>query len=455
MTTKRRSNGTALPDLERENVKLRKINQVLMTRVERSMDMQGSDFSLFEHAILLESKVRERTAALENALSDLRHSNQELAKAKAEADRANSGKTEFLAAASHDLLQPLNAARLFVAALAETQQSADNRSLIANIETAFASVEGLLNALLEISKLDAGVLSLEVTDLSLDHLLAGLSPEFEPLATEKGLAFHYQKTGVILRTDHQLFGRILRNFIGNAIRYTSAGQVLIEAKRISGFCRVDVVDSGSGIPDDQQDAIFEEFKRLTYGDGNQAEGFGLGLAIVKRIARLLDHDIEVSSSPGKGSRFSVLVPLGTALNHDDRVTKGLEQQPSNFRGAGVVLVIENDRAIRAGMAELLKRWGYQVVTGDGEQNVLTALNDFGLHPDLIIADYHLDDDQLGTGAVDGVRAALDHELPAIVITADRSPQAQADIARRELTLLAKPVKPAQLRAMIRHLIGEG
>jgi len=451
MTSSTRDIDVALPELERENEKLRKINQVLMTRVERSMDMQGNDFSLFEHAILLESKVRERTAALENALSDLRNSHQELAKAKATADHANSSKTEFLAAASHDLLQPLNAARLFVAALGEADLSADNRSLINNIEAAFASVEGLLNALLEISKLDSGALSVRIDNLSLDRTLVSLTAEFEPLAREKGLTFNCRKTGVMLRTDHQLFPRILRNLISNAIRYTEKGHVSIEATPLSGLCRIDVLDSGCGIPSGQQEMVFEEFKRLNGQSGSATEGFGLGLAIVQRIARLLDHDIEIESSSENGSRFSVLVPIGSMISADDSTTSRTGLQPMNFRDTGVVLVIENDQAICAGMCELLERWGYQVVTGLCEKSATAALLERNLQPDLIIADYHLDDDDLGTEAIDRVRAVYGSDLPAIVITADRSPATQADIAKRQLSMLAKPVKPAQLRTIVRDL----
>lgn len=454
MTTGMQTKDDTRSDLERENEKLRKINQVLMTRVERSMDMQGNDFSLFEHAILLETKVRERTAALESALTDLRHSHQELAKAKSDADRANSSKTEFLAAASHDLLQPLNAARLFVAALGEAELSVDNRSLIDKIETAFASVEGLLSALLEISKLDSGALTVEIGNLSLDRALASLAAEFEPLAREKGLAFDWQKTGVVLRTDPQLFLRILRNLISNGIRYTEEGHVLVAVTPLTGFCRIDVRDSGCGIPIDQQDMIFEEFKRLNGHGGSKAEGFGLGLSIVKRIARLLDHDIDVESTPGKGSRFSVLAPLGTSIGSGEGAASGSEQRAIDVRETGVIMVVDNDQAICAGMTELLERWGYRTVTGASERSCIAALQETGLQPDLIIADYHLDNEQLGTAAIDGIRWVYDSDLPAIVITADRSPETQAEIAKRRLPMLTKPVQPAQLRTVIRNLVAD-
>ncbi|MGI9418561.1 MAG: ATP-binding response regulator [Geminicoccaceae bacterium] len=447
-------NGTRLAsDLARENAKLEKINQVLMTRVERSMDMQGSDFTLFEHAILLESKVRERTEELERVLSDLRKSHQELAHAKAEAERANSSKTRFLAAASHDLLQPLNAARLFVAALGETEQTNRNQTLIDNIESAFASVEDLLSDLLEISKLDAGVQRVDLADVPLRSLLVGLAAEFKPLADEKGLAFTVAETDVLLRTDRQLIGRVLRNLIGNAIRYTDQGEVRIEAKAFGTGCRITIVDSGCGIPSDRQEEIFEEFKRFDHAGADAVRGFGLGLAIVQRISRLLDHPIELQSEVGEGARFAILVPMSEQA--DDQAASGRTSasRPDRTDEAGTVLVIENEAAIRAGMTALLEGWGYLVVTAADASAGLDLLDQHGLTPDLVIADYHLDGGVTGTDAVTGIRTAKGLSFPAMIITADRSPEVQDAVAAEDLSLLTKPVKPARLRALIRHLLG--
>lgn len=456
LTNGSKTHGTgdfSMHDLAGENAKLKKINQVLMTRVERSMDMQGSDFSLFEHAILLESKVRERTEELERVLADLRKSHQELAKAKAEAERANSSKTSFLAAASHDLLQPLNAARLFVAALGETTQSERNRSLIDNIDNAFASVEDLLSDLLEISKLDAGVQRVDLVDVPLHSLLASLAAEFKPLADEKGLAFETAETDALLRTDRQLIGRVLRNLIGNAIRYTEGGAVRIEVEPLGATCRIAVVDSGCGIPPDRQDEIFEEFKRFDHEGADAARGFGLGLAIVQRIARLLDYPIELQSSVGEGSRFSIMVPhserTGGKVAVGRKMTNGRDEKDEG----GIVLVIENEATIRAGMTALLEGWGCRAVTAATASGGMDALDACGLAPDLVIADYHLDGGVTGTDAVAEIRSARGGTIPAMIITADRSPEVQDAIAAKGLSLLTKPVKPAKLRALIRHLLG--
>lgn len=445
--------GTADDGLADENAKLKKINQVLMTRVERSMDMQGSDFTLFEHAILLESKVRERTEELERALADLRKSHQELAGAKAEAERANSSKTRFLAAASHDLLQPLNAARLFVAALGETDQNERNRSLIGNIDTAFAAVEDLLSDLLEISKLDAGVQRVDLVDLPLSPLLTSLTAEFRPFAEEKTLDFACGSTDVVLHTDRQLIGRVLRNLIGNAIRYTKSGGVEIRTEIIDGRCRIDVVDSGCGIPEDQQLLVFEEFKRLDRDDAVSDRGFGLGLAIVQRIARLLGHPIELSSRPGEGSRFSISIPIAKPAHPPVSISHPPDRAAEGAEAAGTLLVIDNEEAIRAGMTALLEGWGYRVVTASTAETGLDALDSLGLTPDLLIADYHLDHAAFGTEVIAAIRSVKGATLPAMIITADRSEEVRDEVAGKDLILLTKPVKPAKLRALIRHLLG--
>lgn len=451
------SGAASMQDLARKNEKLQKINQVLMTRVERSMDMQGSDFTLFEHAILLESKVRERTEELERVLTDLRKSHRELAHAKAEAERANSSKTRFLAAASHDLLQPLNAARLFVAALTETEQDGRNRGLIDNIDSAFASVEDLLSDLLEISKLDAGVQRVDLTDVPLSPLLSGLAAEFKPMADEKGLNFVFGETDAVLRTDRQLFSRVLRNLIGNAIRYTDRGRIRVEADVIGESCRIAVIDSGRGIAPEQQSEIFEEFKRLDQEDGgpggDQVErGYGLGLAIVQRIARLLDHPIDLRSAKGEGACFALTVPLVEANGG----APALGDEPGRGRWnegeAGTVLVIENEAAIRAGMTALLEGWGYRVVAAPSAASGIEGLDERGLEPDLVIADYHLDHGVTGTEAIGDVRATRRVPLPAMIITADRSPEVQDAVAGEGLSFLTKPVRPGKLRALIRHLL---
>ncbi|WGF89193.1 ATP-binding response regulator [Marinivivus vitaminiproducens] len=437
--------------VELENAKLRKINRVLMDRVERSVDMQGNDFALFETAIVLEAKVRERTAALERALVELERSNALLRAAKAEADAANRSKTRFLAAAGHDLLQPLNAARLFVSALAESKQSAANLRLIESIDASFDSFESLLRDLLDISRLDAGVLTPEVEDLSMNLLLGTLAAEFGPLARRQGIDLRVVPTRTVVHSDKNLLGRILRNFLSNALRYTEHGRVLLGCRRTARGLSIEVHDTGPGIPADRLDAIFDEFRRFDDGRG-RGPGYGLGLAIVKRAARILDHRIEVTSKVGIGARFAVIVPYGHAGRVEERpAPDGAMAWKAGLRGACIV-VLDNEPSVQQGMAALLGRWECEVVAAQTADAALVELDRGHLAPDLVIADYHLDHGAVGTQAVASLRQRFGHDLPAVIVTADRSPQVLNEVTELGHQLLNKPVRPAKLRSLIDHLL---
>ncbi|MCA1940968.1 MAG: HAMP domain-containing histidine kinase, partial [Caenispirillum bisanense] len=250
-------------------------------------------------------RVAERTAALLRL-------NDELRSAKAEAEQANLSKTKFLAAASHDLLQPLNAARVFAGALTERRLSPNNRDLLNNVTAALEAVDELLSALLEISRLDAGVLTTEVRDFSIADLLAQLAGEHAPLAQARGLTLRHVSCGSVVRTDYKLLSRVLRNFLSNALRYTRSGRILLGCRRRPDGLLIGVWDTGIGIPEDKQREIFEEFRRLRAEPDRVGDnGVGLGLAIVERIARRLGHPVIVRSVPGRGSFFGILVPRGS------------------------------------------------------------------------------------------------------------------------------------------------
>jgi signal transduction histidine kinase/CheY-like chemotaxis protein len=439
-----------LAELERENAKLRKIRDVLVRRVERSMDLQGSEFALFERATLLEAEVRRRTELLEQALAELRHSNRALGEAKALAEAANLSKTRFLAAASHDLLQPLNAARLFLSALAETDLPGRAVRLVENVEIAFESVERLLTALLDIAKLDTGGVTPAVEDVPLGPLLRRLVAEFTPVAERRSLALRLVPTSAVVRTDRDMLARALMNLVSNALRYTHRGGVLIGARRDGHGFRVEVVDTGIGIAADQQALIFEEFRRLGTDADERDRGFGLGLAIVDRIARILDHPLRVRSVPGRGSCFSLHLPAA-ARQEAAAATGGTGPAPSSHRRGALLVVIENEAAIREGMRVLLEGWGYGVLTAASAEAAMTGLLADGRPPDALIADYHLDG---GTGAeaIATLRTRLGAAVPAAVITADRSPEVQRTLAALEIPLVNKPVRPAQLRALLAHLL---
>lgn len=440
---------TRLAELEAENAKLRKIRDVLIRRVERSMDLQGSEYALFERATLLEAEVRGRTAQLEQALGDLQRSNRALEEARGRADAANASKTRFLAAASHDLLQPLNAARLFLTALAETDLPDSAEQLIENVDIAFDSIDRLLTALLDISKLDAGVVRPVVENVALVPLLQRLTTEFAPLAERKGLSLRLVATSAVVRTDPDMLARVLMNLLSNAIRYTSDGGVLIGVRRRGAEYRVDVVDTGVGIPHEQQGEVFEEFRRLETDARQRERGCGLGLAIVERIARMLGHPIEVWSEPGRGSRFSLRLPAGSPMSTEAPIR---EKNGSGARSRGALLVvIENEASIREGMKVLLQGWGYVVLTASSPDIALGLLRRSSHMPSAVIADYHLDQGT-GTEAIRRIRGELGVELPAIVITADRLPAVQQEVEALELPMLSKPVRPAKLRTLLAAML---
>lgn len=399
----------------------------------------------------LEGRVRERTAALEQALKDLQASNRALAEATAQAEQANQSKTRFLAAVSHDLLQPLNAARLFLSALGETEQPVKSRRLIDNIEIAFESIERLLASLLDISKLDAGAMTAEISDVPLSALFKPLAAEFATIAEKKGLELRLVPSSAVIRTDPHLLSRVLRNLIGNAIRYTPSGRVLLGARRHAGGFVIEVGDTGVGIPADKREEIFEEFRRLGMVPDNRDRGFGLGLAIVKRIARLLEHEIEVRSTVGKGSRFVLKVPAGRAVRPATPFRPATAPRPELARNA-LIVVIENEFSIQEGMRALLQGWGFDVIAETSAEDALSSLDAECRQPDLVIADYHLERDAVGTEAVGRVRAAYGDAVPGLIITADRMPEVQREIRAMGLPLLNKPVRPAQLRAVMRHLL---
>ena len=463
-----------LAELERENARLRKITDVLMDRVERSMDVQGSAFSLFQTSVTLGQVVRDRTLALSTALNALAATNQALktlneqlrrenadrraaeiamAEAKNEAERANLSKTKFLAAISHDLLQPLNAARLFVAALLEARISPRNRRLAARVSSALEGVDGLLNALLEISKLDAGIIRADVRPFDVNVLLWDLVDEYTGVAQARGLQFRFVPCVATLRSDQQLLSRIIRNFLSNAIRYTLSGRVLLGCRRIGEAVRIGVWDTGPGIPEDKLGVIFEETQQVSQPPADREKGIGLGLAIVDRIATILQHPIHVRSRVGRGTVFAVDVPLNLVPAGPAAVQRAAAVALPGASLKGVrVLVIDDEPTIIAATEALLSAWGCHVVTATRVAEAIARVRAASGRVDLIIADYHLAEGPIGLDSIETVQALLPARAPAMLITADRSTALQHEVRLRGYPMLNKPVKPAPLRAMITHLV---
>jgi Na+/proline symporter/signal transduction histidine kinase/CheY-like chemotaxis protein len=390
----------------------------------------------------LERRVRERTG-------ELLEVNEALAVAKAKADTANIEKTRFLAAASHDLLQPLNAARLYASSLVERPLADAERAIARNIDASLVAVEEILGALIEISRMDAGRVEAEFADVALNDFFEQLEVEFEPLARERGLELRVVATSLWVRTDRRLVRRVLQNLVSNAIKYTSSGGVVLGARRRGGTVVVQVTDSGRGIALADRALVFKEFERVPEA-ARQARGLGLGLSIVERISKVLDAPVRLDSKVGRGSTFTVTLPRSSPQR------RAREALPAS-RAAGtleglVVLSIDNEPAVLEGMRTLLEGWRCTVLTAAGAEDAAAAVRRLGRAPDVILADYHLDS---GTGidAIDVVRATTGREVPAVVITADHSGEVHRDLRLRGLAVLRKPVRAAALRSILaQHLM---
>lgn len=390
----------------------------------------------------LEQRVQERTFEL----SQLNHA---LTEAKGTAEAANQSKSRFLAAVSHDLMQPLNAARLFSAALAHQEQLPEEATeLVRHLDSSLRSAEDLITDLLDISRLEGGRVSADVSAFPLSNLYDTLGVEFRVLAQQHGIDFHVRGSKLRIESDIKLLRRVLQNFLTNAFRYAK-GHVLLGVRREAGHLRLEVWDHGPGIPPDKLHVIFEEFKRLDSHQTRAEKGLGLGLAIADRLCKVLGHRLEVRSWPGKGSVFSVSVPL--ARQPAPAPLNGHKvETPEQLNGAQV-LCVDNEDSILTGMNSLLSRWGCRVLTARSREEC-QALLDGDARPQLALIDYHLDDGELGTDLMAWLRTRLGEPVPGVVISADARPELVAQIHAAGLDFLPKPVKPAALRALLsRHL----
>ncbi|WP_144860157.1 PAS domain-containing hybrid sensor histidine kinase/response regulator [Mesorhizobium sp. J18] len=383
----------------------------------------------------LEQRVSSRTA-------ELMRVNEELALAQMLADEANLGKTRFLAAVGHDILQPLNAARLYCSALKEKLRGGGESNLIVNIESSLDSVDTILSAVLDISRLDTGAFKPNETTFRLDALLRQIGTDFQPLAASKNLDLRIVPSSLAVRTDRNLFRRLVQNLVSNAIKYTRKGRVLIGVRRRGDLVELQVFDTGIGIAENELNTVFREFTRLDDGM-REAEGLGLGLSIVDRIARVLRREIQLQSRLGSGTRFSVILPVTEAIEamraegiqppvHGNMMLKGMS-----------VLCIDNDPRILDGMRLLLAGWGCEVTTiaGSSDADALATA------PSLILADYHLDRED-GLEAIARLRARFGSDIPAILITADRSNEVRRAAEKMGIPILNKPVRPAVLRTIL-------
>ncbi|MGO6742185.1 hybrid sensor histidine kinase/response regulator [Rhizobium ruizarguesonis] len=403
----------------------------------------SADQALKQANETLEQRVAERTAELTRV-------NHELGEARAAADEANIGKTRFFAAAGHDILQPLNAARLYSSALVERMAQSDNSLIVRNIDSALESVETILGAVLDISRLDTGAMRPRLASVALSDLLKRIETDFAPIAREKQLKLVVMPTSLRVRSDPNLLRRLVQNLVSNAIKYTISGKVLVGARRRGNQVIIQVIDSGIGIPPSKFRTVFKEFARLDEG-AKTASGLGLGLSIVDRIARVLNHPVELQSTHGRGTEFRIAMPLDVSRPAEATVAVTPADRPGQPLSGLKILCIDNEPKILEGMRLLISGWGCEVAALDCLADVISSDGRDG-PPDIVIADYHLGD---GTGiaAILHLRRQFGADIPALLITADRTPEVRSEAERYGIAVQHKPVRPAALRAYITQISG--
>ncbi|MBC7945535.1 MAG: hybrid sensor histidine kinase/response regulator [Burkholderiales bacterium] len=371
-----------------------------------------------------------------------------------EAEAANRAKSQFLAAASHDLRQPLHALGLFTATLGEKVSGQSERSIVGNINASIESLEGLFDALLDISKLDAGIIQTAVQDFPLQTLFDQVQTEFGAQAAEKGLRFKVSLSSAVVRSDPILLGRVLANLVSNAIRYTQKGGVVVGARRSGGQIRIEIWDSGSGIPEEYRDKVFEEFYQLGNPERDRKKGLGLGLAIVRRLLDLLAVNLEFRSEADRGSVFKITVPCGETASAR-RFQPGASASALDALRGKFVVVVDDERAVRDGMQALLGQWGCQVLSVGSIDEAIQALAKRSDAPELVLADYRLRGNTTGIDAIRIIQARYGKKIASVLITGDTAPDRLRETRDSGYQLLHKPVRPAKLRALMSHLLQPG
>lgn len=367
-------------------------------------------------------------------------------RAQQEAESANRSKTQFFAAASHDLRQPLHAMGLFAAALHEKIRDPEVLNIVESINASVAALEGLFNELLDIAKIDSGVIRPHLTHFALENVFGRLREEFSVEAAARDLRLSVDGGAHVVMSDIVLLERIIRNLLSNAIRYTSAGEVALSARPEKERLRIEVRDTGVGIRPEDQERIFEEFIQLGNPGRTSKKGLGLGLSIVKRLCGLLGYEVRLTSEIGRGSTFSFDVPPGTAPE-PRRYAPPAPKERTDLLGK-LIVVIDDEAAIVEGMKVLLSGWGVEVLGSLTGDDVIEAVHARERMPDLIIADYRLGGGAVGTDVIERLRRELDPEIPAILITGSAAPERVSEADANRYDLLLKPVQPEKLRRLV-------
>lgn len=461
--------GASETDPARALAKLKRINEALIRRVDQLEETRSSAYALSQAAAMLEKEVMIRNLELERALAQLSAANQELAMAREAADEANRAKSRFLRAASHDLLQPMSAAKLFLSHLGETAPTPLQADLIGRIADNFDSAEELVHMLLEIARLDSRKLEFNFGPVSLGRLFQRLAADFQGQADAKGLKLSFVPSSRVVLSDPAYLRRIAANLLSNALKYTERGRVIVGARRASAqeagaeeaegdSVWLEVHDTGPGIAPENRERIFNEFERLAQTD---QPGSGLGLSIVRRACLQLGHEVDLRSALGRGSLFRVRLPLApegpqAAQSPPRRGPEAavLKSASANFVGR-VAIVVENDPAMRHALELSLTNWGFKVFAGAGARQALAAIRRMGLRPDLVLSDYRLERGETGLQAVARIRSAWRREIPALLLSGEPLESIRAeepDFPEFSGAFLAKPFDEADLRASLLGLL---
>jgi two-component system, sensor histidine kinase len=388
-------------------------------------------------------RARRRQYDARARLEELRKTRDAAKAAQRAAEQSDRAKSRFLAAASHDLRQPLQSLVLLAGALSMREFGASEHALVGEMQRSLSALKKLLDAILDISKLDAGIVAPQVREVTIGDVLERIRDEYRERAAQKSVEWRVARCRAVVRTDPALLERILRNLVENALRYTRQGKIVVGCRRRGDRLLVQVCDSGPGIPEDKRHEIFEEFTQLSNPERDRELGLGLGLAIVRRLSELLHHPVSLRSELGRGSAFTIDLPR--ARGGETPPAAGETERAARAAPGGAVLAIDDDAIVRAALVAMIEAWGHRVVAASSGDDALRQLNGGSAAPDVVIADYRLRAGETGPDAVQRVRRHLGRDVPAVVLTGDTSPAVLRDAHARGLRLLHKPVLPTDLR----------
>lgn len=407
----------------------------------------GRTFEFVPHAIAY------GTLLVVQDVTSVRSGERALRNAKAVAEAADLKKSRFLRAANHDLRQPLATLKILIYSSADPIDEEHRLQLLNSMDVSVTIMEDILGSLLQIGQLDAERIAPRETHFQVSQLLERLAIEFTPQAEAKGLRFHVVPCHVTLKTDRALLERIVSNFVANAIRFTEVGTILLGARRRGSVLEIQTWDTGPGIPNDQLQLIFEEFHQVAERSSRKHKGLGLGLNIVQRLAQLMRHPIHVQSKEGRGSMFSVSVPMGNVWQSETGEPEISERIGGEFVGMNM-LIIDDDEPLRTAMGQLLERWGVSVLAAQDGDQAMELLHGGEWAPDLVIVDYRLPNGSAGTEVLSRLGTLIPPDVPGIVLTADTDPSTIAAIRDQGLPVLIKPINPSRLRSLMHHLLFE-